>query len=319
MDKTFCTIITSDHLPRALALFESIKKYDPSCTLIILIADDLAEVSTGSLRESIKIIPIEVLRPYRLTNELFTKYAHFDIDAFRWSLKPILMSYLLESGYDKVLYIDCDMYFFGDYSFLFKELDQHAILLTPNWINADPLYDKDSFFSLLTSGLFSAGFIGANRDGLEALRWWSAACHFMIGDQVAQGIRGDQKYLDVLPVKFEGTKIIRHRGCNIGSWNVKESKRELVNGKVLINGQFPIIFVHFDNTLVQEILRGHDELLRPYLTEYRSVFEQSGYKLETFLPSIPTHTNPGTLQKMKWRLQLRTRLKAALYRLSQKL
>ncbi len=85
------------------------------------------------------------------------------------------------------------------------------------------------------------------------MRWWANACHFMMGSHVNYGIHDDQKYLDVFPILFETTKIIRHRGCNIGAWNIEESKREIVNGTVLINREFPVIFIHFDGMMIQSI------------------------------------------------------------------
>ncbi len=64
------------------------------------------------------------------------------------------------------------------------------------------------------------------------MQWWANACHFMMGPLIAQGIHDDQKYLDLLPVKFETTEILRHRGCNIGSWNFGQSKRVQVGDQV---------------------------------------------------------------------------------------
>lgn len=319
MPTTFCTIITAGYYPKALALYKSIKEYDTGIHLYALIADNRPIPGTIDLPEGIKIIYAKDLADYPFVDELYRKYAHHDMDSFRWSLKPVFISYLLDNGFDKVLYLDCDMFFFNDYHFLLAELDTAPILLTPNWINADPLTDKDSFFSLFTSGFFSAGFIGANKEGIPALKWWAAACHFMMGEHIEHGIRADQKYLDVFPVKFGDTKIIRHKGCNIGAWNYEECKRELVNGTVLINGEFPVVFIHFDDMLVQGILRGHDKLLLPYYEKYRKVFEESGTPLQSFIQAISTHADAGIIRQLKWSLKLKTRTKQMLYRLSQKL
>jgi hypothetical protein len=211
------------------------------------------------------------------------------------------------------------MFFFNDYRFLFSELDNASVLLTPNWINSDPSVDKESFFSLFTSGFFSAGFIAANKQALPALTWWANACHFMMGEHIENGIRDDQKYLDIFPVKFKDTKIIRHQGCNIGAWNFDECRRELVNGEVLINGKSPIIFIHFDDTLIQGILRGHDKLLQPFLIEYQKTFNESGFQLSDFIKTIDSHVNAGILRKLKWKLTGKSRVKRLLYKLSQKL
>jgi len=253
---------------------------------------------------------------YELVQEIYKKYAHQNIDNFRWALKPVFISYLLDKGFEKVLYTDCDIYFFNDYAFLFTELNTASILLTPHWRNSDPLIDEESFFSLFKDGIFNAGFIGANKNGIPALQWWAKVCHFKMEANPLQGIYDDQRYLDVLPVKFEDVKIIRNRGCNIGAWNEEECKRILVNGVVLINKEYPIIFIHFNNMLMQQILKGHDALLLPYLTEFKESFEINGSHLFDFMKSMDYYLNANIFIRLKWKLLIRTRLKRLLVRLA---
>ncbi len=315
---TFCTIITADYFPKAATLYKSIKRFNPGMQLQVLIADDKDVSPAVSSEPGINIIAAQHLRDFHLVKSLYEKYAHRNIDYFRWSMKPVFMLYLLEHGFEKVLYIDCDMFFFSDYQFLFLMLNDADILLTPNWTHSDPNKDEHSFIELFTSGLFSAGFIGANKQASAAMQWWADACHFKMGFLRELGIRDDQKYLDIFPVKFEKTHIIRHRGCNIGSWNFNESERVLVNGTVLINGQDPVVFIHFDEMLVQEIMRGHDKLLYPYLEEYTKAFDETGVRLGTFLHTIDKHADANVFVKLKWKLKLRTRIKSILYRLMQR-
>jgi len=319
MTHTFCTIITADYYPKALALYGSLLQFKRTVNLQVLVADNKPVNPVAPVPAGIHLTTASDLSGYPWVDQLYNKYGYNDMDSFRWSLKPVFISYLLEKEADKLIYVDCDMYFFNDYEFLFTELNDASVLLTPNWINSDPLIDKDSFFSLFTSGFFSAGFIGAGRAGIDAMRWWAAACHFMMGEHIPHGIRGDQKYLDIFPLKFEGTKIIRHQGCNIGAWNYDECKRESVNGTVMINGKFPVIFVHFDDMMVKGILRGYDKLLLPHLQQYQQQFKDNGYDLGDFIGTIRTHAEPGMIMKMKWNLRLKTRIKKALYKLSQKL
>lgn len=316
---TFCTIITADYYPRALALYKSLIKYNEHIQLQALIADNKPLPDLANHFPGIKTINVSQLTGYSLVDAVYNKYAHIDMDAFRWSLKPIFISYLLENGMEKILYTDCDMFFVNDYHFLFSELDTSSVLLTPHWKNSDPLTDKNSFLALFSSGIFTAGFIGANQNALPAMKWWANACHFTMGAHPDLGIHDDQRYLDIFPVYFEGTKIIRHRGCTVGAWHYEECKRELVNGTVLINGKYPIIFIHFENMLVSQILKGHDKLLLPYLNDYKRVFEESGYLLSDFIKKIDTYTKPDVLKKIKWLLRPKTRLKTFLYKLASRL
>jgi len=314
----FCTIITDDYFPRAAALFESIKMFDNALSLHILIADKNTSPQIRPASERINITTIDQLASYPLVKELYKKYAHISFNNFRWSLKPIFASYLLRSGFDKIIYLDCDMFFVNDYHFLWSELDNNDIILTPHWNNTKPSLNKNGFLSNFTSGLFSAGFFGVSKKGLVALDWWANACHFMMGENIKIGVHDDQRYLDIFPILFENTKILRHRGCNIGSWNFEESKRTLVNGKVLINAKYPVIFIHFDNMIVSTILKGHDGLLKPYLDQYISTFKNLGYDLSVFIHS-EEYSKAGILRKVKWKLKLRTRLKRLLYKLAESL
>jgi len=241
------------------------------------------------------------------------------MDFFRWAAKPLFLLHLLRKGYDSVIFLDCDIFFFNDYDFLFRELESAGILLTPHWRTPHPLIDEAGFLALFTNGIFNAGFIGASQKGIPALQWWAEACHFKMGEVPALGIHDDQKYLDALPVLFEGVKVIRHRGCNVGAWNARECQRKMINGNLLINGEYPVIFIHFNGVLAKQILRGHDPHLLPYLVKYSAVFEEHGVKLSAFMNELDTHLQAGILKKIKWRVKARVRIKRFFYKLAQSL
>jgi hypothetical protein len=298
-------------------LYKSLRRFHPGVILKVLVTDaDETAAQVFNAFPGMQIIPVQSLFNYNLVHSLYHKYAHIYPDSFRWALKPVFIQYLLENGFEKVLFTDCDIFFFEDYTFLLDDLDSAAILLTPHWHNSDPVIDERSFLSLFTGGVFNAGFIGANRNGLPALAWWANACHYKMGAYPEMGVHDDQRYLDLFPVKFEFVKIVRHRGCNIGGWNRIECARSLVNGRVLINDQYPIVFIHFGPVLIEQILKGHDPLLLPYLKHYRTVFEEGGTALGTLKKELQYHVDAGTILKLKWRVKIRTRVKSFLFKLA---
>jgi hypothetical protein len=314
--QAFCTIITADYFPRALTLYKSIARYDEQVEFHVLVADNKPVHEISNQYPRIKLIPVSSLSNYSLVGDLYKKYAHISLDFFRWSLKPVFISYLLENGVDRVLYLDGDMFFVNDYHFLFEELDIASVILTPHWKSNDPLIDSASFFALFRSGIFTAGFIGANRQAIPAMKWWAEACHFLMGEHPALGIHDDQRYLDIFPVYFEGTKVIRHQGCTIGAWHYELCKRELVNGEVMINGKYPVIFIHFEEMLVSQILKGHDPLLLPYLNQYQKEFEESGFVLKDYIKNIDTYASATSFHRLKWKIRLRTRVKQFFFKLA---
>lgn len=313
--KTFCTIITSDYLPFANVLFCSLQKHTSEINLQVLIVDDNNFSSSGGITVHRMN---EVIRS-AIGRNIVKKYTHSSSDHFRWAMKPVFISYLLQNGFDKVIYLDPDIYFVNSFDFLFKQLDQSSIILTPHWSNIEPAANETGLLQVLQDGLFNAGFVGSNKNGLDALRWWAEACHFKTEKNVQHGLYVDQKYLDILPVYFDNVEILKHRGCNLASWNVTTCKREIINGKLTINGEFEPVFIHFAKETIANIINHNDPHLRPYLEEYAGLLKQQNFNLEERFDWLDfSKMNSKTVQ-LKHKLRLRTRLKRFLYNLSQKI
>lgn len=313
---TFCTIITSNYMPFARALYNSLQKFNKSAQLHVLITD--SEKPVDGI-ENFHPVLLNQISGIRLFKEIEKKYAHTNSDFFRWSLKPILMTWLLEQGFEKVTFLDPDVYFVGDYNFLVEKLDTSSILLTPHWSNTDPYFLEESLIYIMRNGLYNAGFVGASKKGINALKWWTEACHYNIDRRTDLGIYVDQKYLDILPVEYPGVEIIRHRGCNIASWNMNSNKRGIVDGKLLINNEFEPVFIHFTKDTIRHILNLNDFHLRPYLDEYSNEFTKLGYQLEKLLKGIDLHEKHTIIKKIKRQLLLKTRFKRWLLNISKRI
>jgi len=195
-----------------------------------------------------------------------------DKSILRWSLKPVWLQYLLSTGqYQEVIYVDPDICFFSNPGFLFDELSTGSILLSPHWRSTDPEVDPVNFELNFMDGIYNGGFLGASQHGIDALRWLTKACLYKCEIDRERGLYYDQKYFDLLSSRFEGVREIMHRGCNVASWNRIDCKRELVGETVLINGSYPIVFIHFTRSTIQGILGGKDVLLVSYLEEYQRI------------------------------------------------
>ena len=312
---TFCTIITADHLPFAKVLHASLQKTVPYTSLQVLIIDK--NDFTSSRNFTIHSIDSVVTSP--VAKGIYKKYGHTNPDHFRWALKPVFISYLLQNGFDKVIFTDPDIFFVNNFSFLFDELDDSNILLTPHWANLNPVENEGSLLDLLRGGLFNAGFIGANKKGKEAIDWWAGMCHYKMEINFTSGLYDDQKYLIILPVHFPDVKILKHQGCNLASWNVQTCKREIINGKLLVNKHFEPIFIHFNRETIVNILNRNDKLLHPFLEEYIQLFKNEGFDLENNYKTLDFSKFNSPFLKLKYKLLLRTRLKRFLFKLAERL
>ena len=313
--QTFCTIITADYLPFAKVLFASLKKFNQDSRLHVLLVDKDEYLST----ENFTIHQLNDVSETKLFREIEKKYAHTNDDHFRWALKPIFISYLLNKEFEKVIFLDPDIYFVSNYDFLFDHLNHSSVILTPHWSSTEPEQLEESLIYLMRNGLFNAGLVGASKKGLPAMKWWAEACHFKIDRQPELGIFVDQKYLDILPVEYPDTEILQHRGCNIACWNMNSNKRVMINGKLLINKEFEPVFLHLTKDTIRHILNGNDYLLRPFLDQYIFAFTELDYNFKEHMNSEILEERFTLPKIIKRRLLLRTRLKRWLMKLSQKI
>jgi hypothetical protein len=294
-DRTVCTIVTGDWVPRALALYDSLRAREPAISFTLLIAEDHFDAT----RITRRFPNIEVLLTRDVCHDgagkrTYQRYFHSQRDNFRWSMKSVLIDFLLtRRGYERVLYLDPDFYCFSDFSFLFEKLSDRAVLLSPHWRPLDPpkldgpngpdrsrRYCK-SFLNNFSDGFFNAGLVGSSTRGARAMQWWADACAYRCEQGGDQGLYDDQRYLDLIAVRFEDVEALEHRGCNIACWNRDECRRTASRGNgVMINDRWEVVFVHFTPATLRGIDEGRDPLLEPLLDEYRAAVQRFSDSLQ---------------------------------------
>jgi len=306
---SFCTISTLDYLPYVRALYDSLARFNPEVVLSVFISDaPSVSIENIPAPPGMLLYGSDDLCAEGLGRKIRDKYQAVSMDAFRWSMKPVFLKYLLEHTVsERIIYVDNDIFFFNDYAFLFDELGTSDVILTPHWRTCDPHIDHTNFFTLYTSGLYNGGFIGTTRHGVSALDWWAMACLYVCEKNAGRGQFVDQTHLNLLPIYFENVKIIRHRGCNVANWNRIECERVHKAGSVLINGKAPIVFIHFTHSTIKGIIKGDDALLAPFLETYRRTLEKYGVRLPSGADDMPPAASnrraagakTGLLQRMR--------------------
>jgi hypothetical protein len=273
-----CTIVTPNYVPFAAALHESLNRNIAGGQPLHVF------VSTTKAEAGVNLPEIEGLR-YLFLEDLCSngnglalkeKYLQSDVNAFRWAMKSVLLKYLLtEENYDKALFLDGDLFFYANYQLIWDSLDRSTVVITPHWRSRNPTIDPQNFSQLMNKGIYNAGFIGVNKNSIAFLDWWFSLCLYKCALEPDKGYYGDQAYFNLFHVYFEGVEAIRHRGYNVANWNRIECERVLQNdGQVLINGKYPIVFIHFTANTMRGILTGKDPLLRPHLELYASALRK---------------------------------------------
>lgn len=253
------TIIDNTYKKEAFISLRSAMKYNKYCDYkAIVIHDTTNSINTSLDKCIIKNISFE--KYISIEEPIYQKYKH-DKNSLRWSLKPVLISKLLEE-YDKVIYIDSDIFFINNWRFLFNEIE--GVLLTKH--NRSIVPNGQEYFNNFTNGFFNAGFIGASKTGLDAINWWKSAVLWKCEKNVEEGLFDDQKYLDIMALEFNNTvKICNSKGCNIANWNSNVIETYVNNNKWFIKqDNSPVIFLH----LTKSAYQSSEPILKYYTQQF---------------------------------------------------
>ncbi len=237
----FCTLFDSHYMSRGIAMARSLSRCAPGARLYIFAFDDLA---LRTLR-SLELAGVTVISLHEFeTTELRTIKDTRTKQEYCWTCTPYVIAHVLDRlGEDVCVYIDADLYFYEDPVALLEELDGHSVLITPHWYA--PRYNVAEKF-----GVYCVQFVAFRNTaaGRATLEWWRAACRDWCYNRREDGKFGDQKYLDDWPERFEGVRVLSHRGGGVAPWNVQQYSIEAADGQLAIAFEaksYPIVFYHY--------------------------------------------------------------------------
>jgi lipopolysaccharide biosynthesis glycosyltransferase len=248
------TSITLNYLPKACVLVESLKKYHPDWSFHLLINDKLPSEDTESIKAELddarfdKVVWLDQLDIPNLYGWIF-KHTLVELCT---AVKGSYLQHLVQSGSEKIMYIDPDIAIFNELSGLEELLDKHSILLTPHLLDySDDLnaITENEIDGTMRHGIFNLGFLAINPtlvDGRRFSEWWGhRLLNFCYADY-ERGLFTDQKWCDHAPALFEDLYIIRDPGYNVASWNINKRKLSISeSGQILVNDAYPLRFYHF--------------------------------------------------------------------------
>jgi len=238
----FCTYADHRFLPRALALVESLRKSGDEFRLWFLCLSPECRERLDRLGDAnIEAINLEELEAF--DPALLAVKPERNRSEYIFTLTAAWMVFLFERHpeIDLLTYLDADLYFFGNYEDVFRELRDASIgIIEHRHARADS--DR------LQYGRFNVGWVSIRRDeeGLRCVRRWREQCIEWCHDRPEDGKFGDQKYLDEWPERYRKVKIIDHAGANLAPWNLG---RHEIGGNwstPMADGR-PVLFYHFTN------------------------------------------------------------------------
>lgn len=309
------TSITSNYLPKARVLANSIKQADPELQFHLVLCDN------APIGFNLDSEPFDnVIYAEDLVTDDFPQWAFgLSVVELCTAVKGVALEYIF-SGFaaEQVFYFDPDMVVFSRLDELQRELSQHNIVLTPHL--TDPEISEmgilDNELSSLLHGVFNLGFIGVRNtpEGRRFASWWAQRLLKYCHDDLARGLFTDQKWVDLAPCFFDDVGILRSPAFNVATWNLTNRKATgTLEGGILINGE-TLGFYHFSGfdsgdqiTMLQRY--GKDS---PVLYDLRDWYiaecERHGQSALGRLHSKYHHFSNGVLIDRGYRLLYRQRV-----------
>lgn len=241
MSKTaVVTIASKNYLAHARTLLKSVKDLHDSVDLYLLLVDEIRDEFDRN-KEGFTVIEAREL----CVPDFEVMAFKYNIIEFNTAMKPFFLRYLVEKGYEKVVYLDPDIMVFHKLDPIFNLLDQHSIVLTPHITtplsSIDMSNPRESVY--LANGIYNLGFIALadTSEARDMLDWWCRKCAQECFIDVESGLFVDQKWCEFIPIFYESSHVLRHLGCNMAFWNLHERH---LDGD-LVNGTEPLVFYHF--------------------------------------------------------------------------
>lgn len=245
MKNAIFTIVAKNYFSSAITLGKSVKRCVPDCDFIVILCDE----NDGEIE--LQDYEFEVVIANKMGIPGFEKMSFlYDVVELATSIKPFTFLYLMEEkGYERMLYLDPDIWVMDSLDSVFEKLDDVDFLLTPHIVDIDICSKKNKEEHILNRGVFNLGFLGVRNSSTAYpfLNWWknrlSTSC---FRDSV---LFVDQKWVDYLPVFSSNYEVIRSKAYNIADWNYHERQLKKMNEKNYVlekNGSWESIkFFHF--------------------------------------------------------------------------
>lgn len=261
MTYNFVTIFNNLYLPQAISLHKSIKRFSIKFKLWALCIDEESYNYINNLGyksfKAVKFSKFESPKLKKIRNER-------SIAEYCWTITPMSPKIIfnINKKIKFVTYIDTDMFFFKNPSFLIDKFikSKKKILFTNHDFNDNEKFKEKIY------GKFCVQFMTFKKNGSEKIRKiWEKKCLEWCFAKPSNGRMGDQKYLDDIYKKFKKKIFILDDDFFRSTWNYKKIKLKKIvawhfHGFKIINKK--LILMHHLNFLPVEI---KNKIYMPYI------------------------------------------------------
>ena len=238
----FFTLCSKNYLAQAITLQHSFKNVHPEIDFILGIVDCLSD-EEKKLLDGYFFLEMD-----QLGVEAFESMkSKYNIVELNTAVKPFYIEYFFKNGYEKVVYLDPDIYVYHAMDVVLENLNAYSFILSPHF--STPIYDQYLMTEqiVLGTGIFNLGFFAIKNDitGNALIQWWQKKLVEECILDLSRGYFVDQKWMNLSVCHFNHYFIEKHPGLNMAHWNLHERTLSIKNGVFWVNEVVPLIFFHF--------------------------------------------------------------------------
>jgi hypothetical protein len=242
----YFTLSDASFAPRTLAMLKSLRRFDNTSDITFVAVGDLPEKffpAFEKINVSIKLLS-DLLKPEVLSH---IKQSRSYLSAL-WTYPAMILCEEIHksSNYSDIVYLDADLYFYGDPVECWNEIPAGNISIVRH------NFSERLSRSFPESGEFNVSWVSmpVNDVGRSCAMKWAEECFALCPDtpvkHLGRTVYGDQRYLDTWPELYGGLlTVFQNPGIGLAPWNYENYKIDFL-GNWTINNQ-TLVFYHFSS------------------------------------------------------------------------
>ena len=244
MDLAKITVVThcdTNYLAKAYSLIRSLR--DNFYTgVIAVICHDKESLEKLSRLNLPNVLPFSIFQVENEFPQLSVARSNRSQQEYFFCVSPFLLKFIM-NRFESYLYVylDSDLFFFSHFISALETHHDYVVAITPHRYKT--IHKHLEIYGKYNVGLLSVRQCPESEDIID---WWATQCMKSTSVNAANGIYGDQKYLDEFETLTRGFKSLNNLGHNVAPWNFTDVAYMDGDLKIIANLDVStLVYFHF--------------------------------------------------------------------------